>query len=124
LGFGYWEQLAETFVMQGLDLDKLTVKKRFQFVDGLSGLFLPKQLRAAPGRVGEKILSDPSLASVSGEVQNGIQALRNSEGTGRIILVVDQLDLLLAAGGDQIGPVSLGDMLMSLRQVCDPWGVV
>jgi elongator complex protein 6 len=95
----------------------LAFKKRFQFVDGLSGLFLPKQLRAAPGRVEGKILSDPSLASVSREVQNTIQALKNSEGAGKIILVVDQLDLLLAAGGDQIGSVSLGDMLMSLREV-------
>jgi elongator complex protein 6 len=95
------------------------VKKRFQFLDGLSGLFLPKQLRAVPGRVGEKTLSDPNLASVSGEVQNAAQALRNSEGTGKIILVIDQLDLLLAAGGDQIGSVSLGDMLMSLREVHD-----
>jgi elongator complex protein 6 len=102
----------------------LAAKKRFQFVDGLSGLFLPKQLRAAPGRVGEKILSDPSLASVSRELQNAVQTLSNSEGAGKIVLVVDQLDLLLAAGGDQIGSVSLEDMLMNLREVRDhPWGL-
>ena len=88
-------------------------------MDGLSGLFLPKPLRVAPGRVGEKILSDPSLASVSRGVQNAIQTLRNSEGAGKIILVVDQLDLLLAAGGDQTGSVGLEDMLMSLREVRD-----
>lgn len=105
--------------VQGLDLDKLVAKKRFQFVDGLSGLFLPKQLRAAPGRVGEKTLSDPSLASVSRDLQNAIQPLRNSEGAGKTLLVVDQLDLLLASGGDQIGSVNLGDMLMSLREVHD-----
>jgi elongator complex protein 6 len=105
--------------VQGLDLDKLAAKKRFQFVDGLSGLFLPKQLRAAPGRVGEKTLSDPSLASVSRDLQNAIQPLRNSEGAGKTLLVVDQLDLLLASGGDQIGSVNLGDMLMSLREVHD-----
>jgi elongator complex protein 6 len=105
--------------VQGLDLEKLAAKKRFQFVDGLSGLFLPKQLRAAPGRVGEKILSEPSLASVSRELHNAAQALRNSEGAGKTLLVVDQLDLLLAAGGDQIGSVNLGDMLMSLREVRD-----
>jgi elongator complex protein 6 len=97
------------------------VKKRFQFVDGLSGLFLPKQLRAAPGRVGEKILSDPSLASVSREVQTAIQALKDSEGAGKIILVVDQLDLLLATGGNQFGSGDLGDMLMGLREVRDLW---
>jgi elongator complex protein 6 len=97
----------------------LAVKKRFQFVDGLSGLFLPKQLRTAPGRVGEKALSDPSLASVSREIQSAIQVLRDSEGAGKIVLVIDQLDLLLAAGGDQIGSVALGDILMSLREVRD-----
>jgi len=36
-----------------------------------------------------------------------------------VVLVIDQLDLLLAAGGDQIGAVAIGEMLMGLREVGD-----
>jgi elongator complex protein 6 len=96
---------------QGLDLDKLAAKKRFGFVDGLSGLFLPKQ-KAIP-RMGEKVLSNFNLRDVAGEIQEAIQILR--EGGGKVMLAIDQLDLLLAAGGDHITPVAMGDVLTELR---------
>jgi len=103
---------------QGLDLEKLAAKRRFAFVDGLSGLFVPRT-RAAAGKVGEKILSSPALANVSEELVGSIRSLKDSQGeSGKILLVIDQLDLLLAAGGEQIGAVGLGDMLMGLREVC------
>jgi elongator complex protein 6 len=102
-------------IHQGLDLEKLAAKKRFAFVDGLSGLSVPKMKRAAVGKVGEKVLSNSALENVS-EVILG--SIRNLKGDGeRVLLVIDQLDLLLASGGDQIGAVNLGDMLMNLRVV-------
>jgi elongator complex protein 6 len=95
----------------------LAAKKRFYFVDGLSGLFVSKQ-RALPTKVGERILESPSLAVVSEEIRGAIQALKDADGGSKVLLVVDQLDLLLAAGGDQIGVVNVGEMLMGWREVC------
>jgi len=82
-------------------------------VDGLGGLFLPK---ASAGR-GDKVLSSPELVAVSREIQRNVQSLMDAEGGSKVILVIDQLDLLLAAGGDQIHTVDVGDMLMGLREV-------
>lgn len=83
-------------------------------MDGLSGLFLPKTSTGG----GEKhILSSPELEPVSGEIWRTIQSLKNVGG-GKVVLMIDQLDLLLAAGGDQIGAVKLGEMLTGLREVC------
>lgn len=84
-------------------------------MDGLGGLFLPRQPSAAARRGGEKVLSSPTLESVTKEIQGGIDAL---QGTGKVLLVIDQLDLLLAAGGEQFGAVNVEDMLMGLREVC------
>ena len=105
--------------MQGLDLDKLVGKKRFGFVDGLSGLFLPKEQKVRVGKLGEKIIRNPALANVSEEIQTAIESLKGGQERGKVVLVVDQLDLLLAAGGDQIGAVGLGELLMGLREVRD-----
>ena len=61
------------------------------------------------------MLSNPGLESVAMEIQNGIEAL---QGTGKVLLVIDQLDLLLAAGGERVDAVGLEDMLMGIREVC------
>jgi elongator complex protein 6 len=90
-------------------------------VDGLSGLFLPKQQMAMVGKSGEKILSNPALTSVSEEIRDAIQTLKDGQQGHKIVLVIDQLDLLLASGGDQIGAVGLGEMLMGLREVRDSY---
>lgn len=87
-------------------------------MDGLSGLCVPNTQRVAVGRVGEKILSSPTLVNVSEEVLGSIRSLKASQEGGKVLLIIDQLDLLLAAGGEQIGAVGLGDMLMGLREVC------
>jgi len=91
----------------------MATKKRFAFVDGLSGMFLPKQRVAT--KAGETLLTDSNVNHVSTEIEKSIRIL--SEGSGKVILVVDQLDLLLAAGGDQISASGLGDMLLRLREV-------
>jgi elongator complex protein 6 len=62
-------------------------------------------------------LSSPDLAIVSGEIQNVIRSLKDANGEGNVVLVIDQLDLLLAAGGDHVGAVDLGEMLIGLREV-------
>ena len=89
-------------------------------MDGLSGLFLSNSQQPMLGKSGEKILRNSALASVSEEIQNAIQTLNTGQEREKVVLIVDQLDLLLAAGGDQIGTVELGELLMALREVCKP----
>lgn len=67
---------------------------------------------------GEKVLSSPKLESVFGEVQKAIHGLREGSPGSKVVLVVDQLDLLLATGGEEVGAVGLGELLMGLREVC------
>lgn len=99
---------------QGLDLEKAAAKRRFAFVDGLSGLFLPKQQKQPVKRPGAKRLVDSGLASISGEISNAIKDLGEA---GKVVLVVDQLDLLLATAGGQVGAVDITDLLTGLREV-------
>ncbi|TVY93454.1 hypothetical protein LAWI1_G000781 [Lachnellula willkommii] len=115
LSLGIWcceESVAD--IHQGLDLEKLAAKKRFQFVNGLTALFVPGMQIALVGKAGERILSNPALEPVSREILGSIQNLKGDR--GRILLVVDQLDLLLAAGSEHIGVVGLADMLMGFRE--------
>jgi len=91
----------------------LAAKKKFAFVDGLSGLFIPKQNVRL--NVGEKILGNPDLGSVAAEIQKAVQTLEEG---GKVLLVVDQLDLLLAAAGDHVGAVDVADMILGVREVC------
>ncbi len=84
-------------------------------MDGLSELFVPKHGKPAVQR-DEKVLNNPSLASVFDVINAAIQSLKNSHGE-RILLVFDQLDLLLAAGGQSINAVNIGEMLTGLREV-------
>lgn len=86
-------------------------------MDGLSGLFLPKQQKPLPGRGGEKILSKSDLTSVSKEIRRVVETLKD-EG-GKVLLVIDQIDLLLAAGDDQVTAIGMGEMMMGLREVCE-----
>lgn len=83
----------------------------------MSGLFLPRQGKAISAKAGNVTLTNPGLASVFEVIQNAVKTLRDTE-SAKILLVVDQLDLLLAAGGDNIGAVDMGEFLMSLREVC------
>lgn len=92
---------------QGLDLDKLVSKKRFTFVDGLTGLFLPDT-----ANFGKDVLRSPGVTKVASELINAIQSL----GDGKVALVIDGLDLLLAAGAG-FTAVGLNDLLSNLREV-------
>jgi elongator complex protein 6 len=67
--------------------------------------------------VGESSLSSPDFAAVSGETELNIQRLKDDDGGGEVVLVIDQLDLILATGGDQFEAVKLAETLMGLRQV-------
>ena len=116
--------------LKGLDLDKLSSKKRFAFIDGLSGLFISNLDAAGQqrgrratmsrlGKAGEKVLTDSRLESISKEISSSIESLDGGQGDGlgKVVLVIDQLDLLLAAGGEDVTPTGVGEMLLGLREV-------
>lgn len=102
---------------QGLDLDKLAAKKRFAFIDGLSELYL-EPARSKAGTRGANAIRGNELATIHNTVKNTLKELQ--AGSGKVVLVIDQLDLLLATSGDKLDTVALGDTLMDWRLVGDP----
>lgn len=94
----------------------MEANKKFGFVDGLSGLYLPAQ-KPLPRGGGQKVLLHPNLEAISRQIQQAVQQLNGQDDQSRVLLVIDQLDLLLATGGTQVGAVEVGDMLLGLREV-------
>lgn len=99
----------------------MAARKRFAFVDGLSGLYLPTQ--AGHARDGQRVLSSPSPKVVSAEIQQAIESLNSKDDSSRVLLVIDQLDLLLATEGERIGSVEVGELLLELREVRTPFSI-
>lgn len=93
----------------------MAAKKKFAFVDGLSGLYLSTQ--AGHARDGQRFLCSPSPKAVSAEIQQAIESLNPKDSSSRVLLVIDQLDLLLATEGEEIGFVEVGELLLELREV-------
>lgn len=82
----------------GVDLEALGRRGRFAFVDGLGG-----------GRGGER--------DAAGDVGRAVDSLLGA-GAERVVLVVDQVDLMLAAAGGEVSWGDVREMLMGLREVC------
>lgn len=80
-----------------------------------------------PGRGGQTVLSNPDLTAVSEEILKAVEMLKSQDDSSRVLLVIDQLDLLLATSGERIGAVDIEEMLLGLREVCSlsyhtyPW---
>lgn len=111
-----WTVAAANTGRQGLDLDKLATKRRFAFLDGLSGLFLGRT-KSRMGTGGANTLQSDELENIRSSLKSTVHALQ-ADG-GKVVLVIDQLDLLLATSGDKMSIVALGDMLMDLRLVSE-----
>jgi hypothetical protein len=83
-------------------------------------LFLPLPTKAAPNKEGEVAIKSPELAKVYEDILGAVQTLQSStdgQMGGKVILVIDALDLLLAISEHNAGPVEMGEMLMDLREV-------
>ncbi|KAI6325247.1 hypothetical protein MCOR29_003860 [Pyricularia oryzae] len=118
-GYGFWKDSAGRL---GIDLTALGRKGRFGFVDGLTGLFTstPPGATKTPPTAG----ASPNWPHLSWDERtglNGIQAaIRASIDTLRgatsqkVMLIVDQPDLLLAATGATVS--GLHDMILELRE--------
>ncbi|GJN67316.1 hypothetical protein VFPFJ_00513 [Purpureocillium lilacinum] len=93
----------------GLDLDALRRAGKFAFVDGLTGLFVPAQPDAK-----DRILRSAKLDDVGKGIEAAIAEVRAS----RTVLIVDQMDALLAVSNpsDTVTSLSIQNMLLSLRE--------
>ncbi|KAG0650514.1 hypothetical protein D0Z07_3287 [Hyphodiscus hymeniophilus] len=112
--FAFWKENGRRL---GIDFDKLVTKKRFAFLDGLTGLFLKAPQKPSSTKGGGVVLSKSDLASVHEEIRQALESLKGREDAeDKVLLVVDQIDLLLAAGGDGITANRLIEMLMGLRE--------
>ncbi|EHK43026.1 uncharacterized protein TrAtP1_001805 [Trichoderma atroviride] len=106
----FWREGASRM---GLDLDTLSRAGRFSFVDGLTGLL--------SGGRGSESTADRGRVLLSGkpdDVRRTLEAaIADVRSSGPKILIIDQLDELLAIFGDEdvTGP-ALEGMLLSLRE--------
>lgn len=113
---------------QGLNLDTLAARGRFFFVDGLSRLFLGGGDGATaipagrgPGQQQQQqqhvYLESPRLADVARVLGAAVEGLQAAG--GKVILILDQPDVLLAAAspGDGVTGTAWKDVVLGLREV-------
>ncbi|KAI1017884.1 hypothetical protein LB504_004207 [Fusarium proliferatum] len=103
---------ANTDMSQGLDLDALSRAGRFTFIDGFSGLY-GEAKNGVLGTRKERTLRSTELADIKREIEGAITDLRAS----RKILIIDQLDALLAVTDDSTTSLTLQDAVLSLRSL-------
>ncbi|KAI0112839.1 hypothetical protein F4814DRAFT_449287 [Daldinia grandis] len=115
--YAFWKEGAGKL---GLDLDALTKKGKFIFVDGLSSLYCASptcsQGHQQDNVTGRKVLSAASLQHLRKELEDAVAQVQRSASKQRTILIADQLDLLLAASGNDISSQALRDTLLSIRE--------
>ncbi|KAF5489280.1 Elongator complex protein 6 [Colletotrichum siamense] len=106
--FVFWKEGAGRL---GLDLETLGRSGKFVFVDGLSGLF---SNAAPPPTKGRRTLRGAKIPDVQRELEAAVADV--SGGGGKVVLVVDQPDFLLAATGEEVGGLVVKNMLLDLQE--------
>lgn len=91
--------------------------KRFTFIDGLSGLYLPHHGPSTSRSEAHNTLRSADLASIQSQMLQALRTLKASTGGRKVILVIDQVDLLHATSCDEVSAVAIINMLLELRQV-------
>lgn len=97
---------------KGHDLDSLNRSKRFIFVDGLTGLYVPDG-EPATGGGRDHVLRGGKMEDVKRGLEKAIADV--SKDGRRVVLVVDGMDAWLAMGG--VGALGALNVLNSLREV-------
>lgn len=104
----------------GLDLDAMSRSGRFAFVDGLTGLFSGEEgqnvVGGAPNGRSDRVLRSSKVR----DVEAGIIAALGQLRTEKKVLIIDQMDVLLAASEEDVTSSALSGMLLSLREVHNP----
>lgn len=105
---------------QGVDLEAAGRKGKFVFVDGLTGLYLPSDVTEVKVPPWQVRLTGSRLEDVKRTLHGVVDGMK-ARGTGKVVMVVDGLDLLLATAGveeEEGFGGRLGEMMLGLREVC------
>ncbi|KEY68658.1 hypothetical protein S7711_00536 [Stachybotrys chartarum IBT 7711] len=94
----------------GLDLDALNRAGRFVFVDGLTQLFNGDQNSGGPPK--QRVLGSSSIDHLAKYCTAALADLK----TTKKIIIVDQLDLLLAASGEDVTSTQMQNLVLVLRE--------
>lgn len=120
-------KLIDTVLTQGLSLDTLSARGKFLFVDGLSRLFLGGSDGATvppagrgPGQQQHLNLDSPRLTDIARVLGAAVERLQAAG--GKVVLILDQPDVLLAAAspGDGVTGTAWKDVVLALREVSSP----
>lgn len=95
-----------------MDLDALGRTGRFTFVDGLTGVYGDSKPQASSARK-ERVLQSTNLTDIQKEIEGAIGDLRAS----RKVLIIDQLDTLLAVTDESTTSLTLQNLVLGLRSV-------
>lgn len=116
--YAFWKDGAGKL---GVDLDALTKRGKFVFVDGLTGLFRTSYdvtpENSLENATGKKVLSANTLQHLRRELEGAIAQIQRPTPEERTVFIADQLDLLLAASGDSISSQELRELMLSIREV-------
>jgi elongator complex protein 6 len=108
----FWKDAASRI---GLDLMAHGRAGRFIFGEGLTGGLFTDTTTTEP--TGWMIsMNTAVLGNVKTMLEESIEKLKT--GGSRVVLIIDQIDLLLAAGGESISVKEVREMLLDLREVC------
>ncbi|RYP23710.1 hypothetical protein DL765_001006 [Monosporascus sp. GIB2] len=107
----------------GVDLDASTMRRRFVYVDGLGALFQPSLAHGAKvpsgSGAGRRVLPAPTPNGLRIGLEDAISHLKSkiTSVAPKIVLIIDQPDLFLAATGENLSAQALHDMLLDIREV-------
>jgi elongator complex protein 6 len=111
--YAFWKDGAGR---TGVDLDALSRKGRFAFVDALSGLFSGPRL-VPDGSKGGRVLPSATLQDLRRSLDESVAELQQQSPESNIVLILDSPDLLLAATGNKVSGEALREALLDIREV-------
>ncbi|KAI0886103.1 uncharacterized protein GGS22DRAFT_159895 [Annulohypoxylon maeteangense] len=115
--YSFWKEGAGKL---GIDLDALARKAKFVFIDGLADIFHKPQTsttkRSPEITSGKKVLSGITLQLLNKELGDAISSVQRSSSEQKTVLIIDHLDLLLAASGGEVSSPGLQEMLLGIRE--------
>ncbi|PFH57262.1 hypothetical protein XA68_15305 [Ophiocordyceps unilateralis] len=104
----FWREGAAKL---GLDLEAMRRRRRFAFVDGLTGLFVSPPENGPPDR----ILDSADLAAVMAGITAALD--KDIDVAPRTVLIIDQIDALVATTG--LASQAVQSALLPLRERVD-----
>ncbi|KAK9417449.1 hypothetical protein SUNI508_08809 [Seiridium unicorne] len=110
--YAFWKEGAGRL---GLDLEGLSKKHRFKFVDGLTGLFSMAAgvgVKSPVATQTQHVLGTATLDELERVVHGALQSCASRN----VVLILDNLDLLRATAGNQISGEALREALHHIRE--------